>query len=98
MVLSGIVSRQTSGCSPRSGGDGPVAPVAADCGCWCSPLRRGWSLTRTDPEDPASVLPAQAGMVHVAGDGFVASYRSPRSGGDGPTHGSTSTTHLRFSP
>ena len=50
----------------------------------CSPLRRGWSHSRSRQHPPKRVLPAQAGVVPF-GSGHAHSISgAPRSGGGGP--------------
>ncbi len=84
--------------SPRSGGDGPAQEFAGTAFEVFSPLRRGWSPAYSQRVRWGLVLPAQAGMVPPPPAAAHPRWRSPRSGGDGPSLWGVRGTPVVFSP
>ena len=84
VVPASNTTRSQPTSAPRSGGGGPTDETYPVCDVWCSPLRRGWSLSRSQGSPRWQVLPAQAGVVPCVSASCARWLRAPRSGGGGP--------------
>ncbi len=98
MVPSAAAEAHGPWAAPRTRGDGPDRCGERGQEPVCSPHARGWSPVAPGATPSGSLLPARAGMVPARSASATWRVAAPRTRGDGPSTGKTTSKRPPCSP